>query len=86
MDDNYDHEPEEPELPQKPRDRKIDEAKEIVFQRYFAEGQNVYYGRQLEIWMEKEFFHWITKRALNELVAARRIASHRSSLGGREAR
>ncbi len=23
--------------------------------------------------MEKEFFHWITKRALNELVAARRI-------------
>lgn len=73
MDDNYDHEPEEPELPQKPRDRKIDEAKEIVFQRYFAEGQNVYYGRQLEIWMEKEFFHWITKRALNELVAARRI-------------
>jgi hypothetical protein len=39
-----------------------------VADRYFSEGQNVYYARQLEIWMEHDFFHWITKRALNELA------------------
>ena len=63
----------EPEEPQRPRDRKIDEAKEVIFIRYFSDGTNVYYGRQLEIWMEREFFHWITKRALNELVQEQKI-------------
>jgi hypothetical protein len=33
----------------------------------------VYYGRQLEIWLEGRFFHWITKKALNELAGERKI-------------
>ena len=31
-------------------------------------GTEVYYGRQLEVLLEKTYFHWITKRALNELA------------------
>lgn len=43
-------------------------------QEYFPEdGTNVYYGRQLEIWLEDTFFHWITKKALNELKEDREI-------------
>lgn len=58
-----------------PRDSKIDDAKHVLLDRYFPDnGTGVYYGRQLEIWLEKEFFHWITKKALNELVKEGRIA------------
>jgi hypothetical protein len=38
-------------------------------------GTEVYYGRQLEIFIERQFFHWITKKALNELVLESKIAS-----------
>ena len=69
MIEDYFSDPPDDPAGQRPRDRKIDEAKEVIFDRYFAEGQEVYYGRQLEIWNEAEFFHWITKRALNELVS-----------------
>ena len=58
----------------RPRDNKIDEAKRILIENFFPDdGEGVYYGRQLEIFLEKAFFHWITKKALNELVSERKI-------------
>src|SRR5215213_4003187 len=74
--DDYDYEredPDESEVQQRPRDRKIDDAKAALIGRFFTEELNVYYARQLEIWMEKEFFHWITKQALNELMQEGRV-------------
>jgi hypothetical protein len=41
---------------------------------YFSKGTNVYYARQLEIWQEKQFFHWITARALREFAEERQIS------------
>jgi hypothetical protein len=59
----------------RPRDRKIDDAKAVLLARYFPpDGTEVYYGRQLEIALEDEFFHWITKKALNELAGERAIS------------
>lgn len=59
---------------ERPRDRKIDEAKTELMSRFFPDkGTNVYYGRQLEIALENDFFHWITKKALNELAGEKRI-------------
>jgi hypothetical protein len=59
---------------ERPRDRMVDVAKDALLTRYFpSDGQKVYYGRQLEVWLEREFFHWITKKALNELVAEGKI-------------
>jgi hypothetical protein len=66
--DHYEREPEG-----RPRDRKIDAAKTVLMETYFAGGTNVYYARQLEIWQEKTFFHWITSRALRELAEEREI-------------
>jgi hypothetical protein len=58
----------------RPRDAKIDEAKNVLMSEYFPEnGTGVYYGRQLEIWLERTFFHWITKKGLNELFKEGRI-------------
>lgn len=57
------------------RDTKIDEAKKVIFEKYFSEGVGVFYSRQIEIWMERDFFHWITNRALSELAKEGKISS-----------
>src|SRR5262249_28571708 len=56
-----------------------------LMQTYFAGGTNVYYARQLEIWQEKTFFHWITSRALRELAGERRIGFSEGTSGTRRA-
>lgn len=54
---------------ERPRDSKVDEAKAVLLARFFPDGsQRVYYGRQLEVALERTFFHLITKKALNELA------------------
>jgi len=75
MSDDYDeYHYEEDEQVSRPRDAKVDEAKRVLLSEYFPEkGTGVYYGRQLEIWLERTLFHWITKKALNELVKEGRI-------------
>lgn len=75
MSDDYDEYfyDQDEEIPRR-RDSKVDEAKVVLLSKYFPEkGTGVYYGRQLEIWIERQFFHWITKKALNELVKEGRI-------------
>src|ERR1700674_5944627 len=62
------------EREERPRDSKVDEAKAALLARFFPEdGRTVYYGRQLEVALERVFFHWITKKGLNELAAEGRI-------------
>jgi hypothetical protein len=74
MIDEYEDHVFEDEGPSRLRDSKIDEAKEILLSRIFPEGgTDVYYGRQLEFWLERKFYHWITKKALNELAQERKI-------------
>ncbi len=63
------------------RDGKTDVAKQVLMDKYLGAGTRVFYARQLEIWMENEFFHWITGRALNELKAEGRIGGETEVLG-----
>ncbi len=51
------------------RDIKIDEAKARLRKFFEDRCENVFYMQQLEVFFEKEFFHWITGKAVNELVA-----------------
>jgi hypothetical protein len=44
--------------------------------------EEVFYERQLEVIFEREFFHWVTARALKELRDAGRIASELQPLTG----
>ena len=74
IEDDDDHSDEADYFEPKRRDRKIDEAKVQIVAKYFPKGADrVFYGRQLEIWLEDEFFHWITKKALNELAGEGKI-------------
>lgn len=84
MIDHWDEEPdyeEEGEEPERPRDSKIDEAKAVILDRFFKEGENVYYARQIEIWLESVFFHWITARALSELKNEGKIQAIAEEVG-----
>ena len=68
---------EEAELP---RDVKIDEARDELVKFFNENDKKVYYLKQLEVFFEKKpfkFFHWITAKAVNELI-------EEGDLGGEE--
>ena len=68
MDDYDDFAPSEP-----PRDAVIDAALPRVMQVFETSPARVFYSTQIETQLEREFFHWITNKALLELGNARRI-------------
>jgi predicted RecB family endonuclease len=57
------------------RDEKIDEAKASVLSFLRENSGNVFYERQLTIIFEDRYFHWISVKALLELVAEGSILS-----------
>ncbi|MBI4286499.1 MAG: hypothetical protein HY670_11485 [Chloroflexi bacterium] len=66
----YDYEgPEQEEWPENlPRDVKIDEAKRELEKFFAGNRDKVYYVKQLEVFFEKRFYHWIVAKAVKELV------------------
>jgi hypothetical protein len=65
-----------------PRDSKIDEAKEVLLRDLFEKrASEVFYSRQIEILFERRFFHWITAKALNELVQEQSVSGEFRDLG-----
>jgi hypothetical protein len=63
-DNNYDG---DDEFLEYPADPKTQLAKEILLKEFSENPDKVYYQRQLEVWYEKQFFHWVTDRAIREL-------------------
>jgi hypothetical protein len=57
------------------RDQKIDEAKDSILAFLTQNSGNVFYERQLAIIFENRFFHWITVKALLELVREGSVCS-----------
>jgi hypothetical protein len=68
--DDFEMYPDEP--PEPPRDEEIDRAKPTILKLY-ANGEEVFYGRQIEVFLEKRFFHWITNKAIRELIGAGKL-------------
>ena len=68
--DDFEMYPDEP--PKPPRDEEIDRAKPTILKLY-ANGEEVFYGRQIEVFLEKRFFHWITNKAIRELIRGGRL-------------
>lgn len=62
-DEGYIPEPEGP-----PPDHVVDEAKDFLKGFFRENKEKVYYFKQLEVMFEKPFFHWVTARAIKELV------------------
>jgi hypothetical protein len=66
---DYDPEiPEEREAVSQSRDGYVDLAKTDLMSLFEVEAESVFYQRQLQVMFEDKYFHWITVRALSELV------------------
>src|SRR5215467_1190529 len=50
------------------RDSFVDLAKSDLITLFGEESESVFYQRQLQVMFEGKYFHWITVRALSELV------------------
>ncbi len=73
----------EPEEVESPRDVKIDEAKHTLMEELFGkEHRKVFYGQQVRVLFEKDFYHWITGKALIELTDEGKIDSVKIPLYG----
>jgi hypothetical protein len=58
----------EPE-PARGPDPQIPAARAAVLELFASSPTQVFFSRQVEVRLEKEYFHWITNRAIRELVA-----------------
>ena len=63
----------ESEEDQRPRDKKIDEAKEAIASVFAVEPSRVFYSVQIESRLERDYFHWITNKGLSELARERQL-------------
>jgi hypothetical protein len=61
------------EPPAHPRDSAVDQAMVRLRQHFDAAPKRVFYSRQIETALEREFFHWISSKALAEMSAAGEI-------------
>jgi hypothetical protein len=68
-----------------PNFRRVDDSEEARARArllaHFEDNQeSVFYSRQLEVMFEREFFHWVTNRAIRRLVEEGRIVSEARKL------
>lgn len=78
-----DFDPDNPEpTGERERDTYVDWAKEELVAFFKLRPESVFYQRQLVVMFEDKFFHWITARALSELVAEGQISSGTEALTG----
>jgi hypothetical protein len=61
--DEGDAEPEEQGFIRWPRDPQLDPAKKALLEWFEAHQAEIFYGRQIEVILEKKYFHWINHNA-----------------------
>lgn len=69
-------------MPRRWPDRTVAEAKPILLRVFEDRPKSVFYQRQLEVWFEDRFFHWITATALHELAQEGKINTALLPLSG----
>lgn len=73
------------EEPEPPVDEARVEARKEIGKIFSSYKEGVFFSRQIEIWLEDKYFHWISNKAIRELMALRIIVGEERKLrtGGR---
>lgn len=73
------------EGPEPPVDEVRLEAREEIEEIFRTNNNKVFFSRQIEIWLEDKYFHWISNKAIRDMVATRAITEEERKLetGGR---
>jgi hypothetical protein len=71
--------------PEPPVDEVRLEAIKEIEDIFKENGDKVFFSRQIEIWLEDKYFHWISNKAIRDMVSRRIIISEERKLktGGR---
>ncbi|MDP2766039.1 MAG: hypothetical protein Q8O41_01090 [Candidatus Methanoperedens sp.] len=64
-----------------PRDKYIDDAKTDLLEFFNERKSETFYLKQIIIFFEKKYYHWITAKAVSELVEERQLKENRISFG-----
>jgi hypothetical protein len=64
----------------KPKDTAEERARARLLAHFEDNPESVFYSRQLEVIFEREYFHWVTNRALRRLVEEGRIRTEERQL------
>lgn len=64
-----------------PRDIWIDKAREKLTKFFRDRPKKIFYLKQLEVFLEKSFYHWITAKAVNELIDEGILGKEKVPLG-----
>jgi len=64
----------------KPKDTAEERARARLLAHFEDNADRVFYSRQLEILFEREYFHWVTNRAVRGLIAEGRIRTETRQL------
>ena len=56
-------------------DAAVEDVKTTLRQWFSDHSEEVFYQQQLEVTCERDYFHWVTRRALRELVAETRLVA-----------
>ena len=65
---------------ERPPDQKENEAKNDVLSLFEKYKEEVFFSRQIEVRLEDRYFHWITNRAIRNLVAIGKLKTEVRSL------
>ena len=68
------------------QDRYVEGASTAILKFIQENPEGVFYERQLQVQYEGPYYHWVTTRALNELVGRKLIKSDELPLGGSKMR
>lgn len=80
--DEYSDE-QEAEEPHRPRDPVLDQAITRVLELFEAEQNRILHSTQIETTLEREYFHWITGRALLEVARSGLVRKRTTMIGGK---
>jgi hypothetical protein len=62
------------------KDSEEDKARARLLAHFEDNPESVFYSRQLEVLYEREYFHWVTNRALRRLVEEGRVHTETKQL------
>lgn len=68
MEEYDEYEGAEPEVEEEQVDEREEKAVEVLTEFFEKNKKRVFYFRQIEVYHEGQFFHWITNRALHRLI------------------
>lgn len=72
----------DPDVSEERQDPKVEEAKRVIKQIFKDDPTSVFYLKQIQVRLERQFFHWVTGFAVRDLIEAGFLQAETVRAGG----